>query len=536
MSVNEQARVTAKLEGVDQVAAGADKIGNSLEKAGQKAQSKVGGALKSIATGLGSVVQTGLTAAGVLGALNVANAVSDVRRLDEQTARLGRTAHVSADALKMGFDAAERRTLTSSMAMADFAKNLGRATLNSRGAIEAVGGLGDEALATGQDLNDQLDLGKVLMSGLGATGDLSDELGRLRHQAESLGLAGGPQALKDTLVAIGPALQTVAITSDAARAKLEALVAVSSKGLRPEQQKAVAGGMLGFLKGQATAIRRSSGVDVLDEYGQLKDPTAALALYKSMADRKFGKNERAKKEAIINQAGEDVGRAILRTDIGEVQRTAALGNEGKTAAEAEAARQSKTGKRTAAELAKDQARRTVGEKFLGAQDALVGAVGVPAATVIEGGGGALALKGAIGAGKLAAGSLSGGAPLAGGTALGGAALGAGVGLVMAGQVAAVSSLGQDRDEMGADWRKEHAPTIGRELAQRVISKGEFTDEVFQSAAKDGAVVELLKALNARQAELNETLRTQVTAGLAAELRKNPIQARIVASPNQSQGN
>lgn len=526
MSVNEQARVTAKLEGVDQVAAGADKIGNSLEKAGQKAQSKVGGALKSIATGLGSVVQTGLTAAGVLGALNVANAVSDVRRLDEQTARLGRTAHVSADALKMGFDAAERRTLTSSMAMADFAKNLGRATLNSRGAIEAVGGLGDEALATGQDLNDQLDLGKVLMSGLGATGDLSDELGRLRHQAESLGLAGGPQALKDTLVAIGPALQTVAITSDAARAKLEALVAVSSKGLRPEQQKAVAGGMLGFLKGQATAIRRSSGVDVLDEYGQLKDPTAALALYKSMADRKFGKNERAKKEAIINQAGEDVGRAILRTDIGEVQRTAALGNEGKTAAEAEAARQSKTGKRTAAELAKDQARRGLGEKFLGAQDALVGAVGVPAATVIEGGGGALALKGAIGAGKLAAGTLG----------AGGAALAAGVGGVMLGQVAVASSLGQDRDEMGADWRKEHAPTIGRELAQRVISKGEFTDEVFQSAAKDGAVVELLKALNARQAELNETLRTQVTAGLAAELRKNPIQARIVASPNQSQGN
>lgn len=526
MSVNEQARVTAKLEGVDQVAAGADKIGSSLEKAGQKAQSKVGGALKSIATGLGSVVQTGLTAAGVLGALNVANAVSDVRRLDEQTARLGRTAHVSADALKMGFDAAERRTLTSSMAMADFAKNLGRATLNSRGAIEAVGGLGDEALATGQDLNDQLDLGKVLMSGLGATGDLSDELGRLRHQAESLGLAGGPQALKDTLVAIGPALQTVAITSDAARAKLEALVAVSSKGLKPEQQKAAASGMLGFLKSQATAIRRSSGVDVLDEYGQLKDPTAALALYKSMADRKFGKNERAKKEAIINQAGEDVGRLILHTDIGEIQRTATLGNEGKTAAEAEAARQSKTGKRTAAELAKDQARRTVGEKFLGAQDALVNAVGVPAATVIEGGGGALALKGAIGAGKLAAGALGGG----------GAALAAGVGGVMLGQVAAVSSLGQDREEMGADWRKEHAPTIGRELAQRAISKGEITEDIYMSANKDGAVPELLKALNARIGELNETMKTQVAAGIAAELRKNPLTVRQTAAPNQSQGN
>lgn len=530
----EKARIEAELVGGQQVAAEAQKIEGALGKVGTAAAGKLTGGLRAVGGALGNIVQGGLQAAGVFQTISLANAVEDARRLDLQTAKLGQSVGVAGSVLKSSFDAMEKRTLTSAVNMADFSRSLGRATYDSKFAAESVAALSEDALAVGRDLGDELPLAVALRDmGVQSSG-LVGELGRLRDMAESVGTVGGPVALRDSIAALSPLLSGVATNSDEARTKLEALVAVLGKGLKPQQAQAVAGAALQTIRSRALQIEQNTGVRVLDDKNQITDPAKILAALKKQADQRFGRNEAAKRRALINDFGGDLGLAVLRYNPAEVDQLAASATDrGKTAKEAEAFRQSKEGQRLATTLQKDQALRGAGEKLLGIHDTLVDKLGVGGALATELGGGQLALTGAKAAGKAL---LAGGK----GAALGTAGTVAGVTASFAAPALAVlSDIGEKTEVTGARYLNQHAAIQGEGLARRAIREGDLTG-AYMAAGGDkdiqAATLAALEKLLAATTEGNELLRSQVAAGIAAEIKKTPLTIKPTVDPNAPRGN
>ena len=470
---------------------------------------------------MGSLLSDGLRAAGVLQTISLANAVEDAKRLDLATAKLGQSAGVSGTLLRNNFDAVEKKTLTAAGVMADFSRSLGRATYDSEFAADSVGALGEEALAVGRDLGDELPLA-VALRGVGvAARDLPNELGRIRDMAERVGTVGGHMALKDTLAALGPQLAGVSMQAPDARAKLEALVAVLGKGLKPEQATAVGSAALQTIRSRALDIERVTGKRVLDDNNELVDPTETLKNLKRLADKKYGtKNTEVKRRALMQEMGADLGLAIYRTDFSEVDRikTSATNKE-KTEAEADKFRQSKEGKRLEARLAKDQAMRGVGEKLAGVHDTLVDKLGVPGALGVELVGGQVALAGAkaLGGKLLAGGAVAAPAALA----LGTAAVGAGVYYATGENQKTEVLRAQDRNT---------AQLQGFDNVEAMkFHRARSNLDVAPSTEEQAAITEaLLKQLNA-------TLQNQPNAFAEAMGRKT-LKVAMPVDPNAPKGN
>ena len=527
----EKARIEAELVGGQQVEQGAARMDAALGKVGTTASSKLGGALRTVGGAIGGLVSDGLRAAGVLQTISLANAVEDAKRLDLATAKLGQSAGVSGTLLRNNFDAVEKKTLTAAGVMADFSRSLGRATYDSKFAADSVGALGEEALAVGRDLGEELPLAVALRDTGVAAKDLPRELGRIRDMAEQVGTVGGHMALKDTLAALAPQLAGVATNTDEARAKLEALVAVLGKGLKPQQAQAVGAAALQTIRSRAMDIERVTGRRVLDDSGQLVDPTKTLQDLKALADKRFGaKNTEAKRRALMSDFGQDLGLAIFRTDFAEVGKVAASASDrGKTAAEAERFRQSKEGKRIEAGLAKDQAMRGVGEKLAGVHDTLVDKLGVPGALGVELVGGQVALAGAKAlGGKLLAGGVT--AAGAGTAAAGVAAAG-----VLAGQVGLVASLGENRDVMGARYRSERVQVLGNDIAAAAIARGDVMPVIGRAKGDKEVQAATMEALLLKFDQLNATLQGQAAAYAEAMGRKT-LKVSMPPDPNAPKGN
>ena len=107
------------------------------------------------------------------------------------------------------------------------------------------------------------------------------------------------------------ASQATATDTDQARVRVEALVGVLGKGLKPQQATQVSAQALTFIRSHAAEIEYSTGRQVFDEKGQINDPTAILAAVKSYVDRKFGGNAAGKRRALQLQAGPELTAAKI---------------------------------------------------------------------------------------------------------------------------------------------------------------------------------------------------------------------------------
>jgi len=529
---DDKARIEASLEGAGQVASEAKKIEGALTGAAGKIEGKLGGALKSVTGHLGEVVKGGLAAAGVLGTVNLARAVEDVKRLDLLTGQLGQKIGVSSSTLQTGFAAMEQRILQSRLAQAEFVKQLGSLTYDSRGAAEALDGLGQHALASGRDLGEDLPLGKALKD-LGVQGrDSLPELDRVRAIAEQLGTVGGHLALQDSLGRLDGLLQGVSTETDQSRGKLEALLGVLGKGQKtPERADQVRASTLGMIRSRALDIERATGHQVLDDNGNLMDPTQSLKDLRALTLRRFGGNAAAARRALISDFGADAGLAIWRGGFDQVDQLAGLTGTGATAADAARAKSDPAMQRRAKEMQKQSGMQEIAKLFVGADDWLTGMLGARGAAGLELGAGLATLfgggKAAGAAGAAVKGAAAGGGllPLLG--ALGFLAPAAGV----------LAEVGQDRESMGKDWRGGHAKEIGAELARRAQEQGGFSEDMFNPGAGQGrdALLEMLKILDSRKEQLDPEFAQQVAQALAAELRRAPLVVKQDRDPNQSGG-
>lgn len=568
----EKAVLPVELVGGQQVEQGISRIEQAFNKVGT-AFDKIPQSLKTIGSAYATMAGEGLRAAGVLQTISLASGVEETKRLDLATAKLGQSANISGSALKNNFNAIEKKTLTSSVAMAEFSRSLGRATYDGKFAADSVAALGEEALAVGRDLGDELPIA-VALRGLGVEAkSLPAELGRIRDMAEQVSTIGGPIALKDTLAALGPELARVSAQTPEARAKLEALVAVLGKGLKPEQAKAVGAAALSTIRGRALDIERVTGKRVLDDNNELIDPTETLKDLKRLADRKYGKkNTEAKRRALMTEFQADLGLAIYRTDFGEVDKVAASAQDkSKTEAEAERFRQSKEGKRIEAGLTTKQTERGAGDVLLGIHDTLVDNLGTTGALGVELAAGEatkivglIGLKAALSGAKTLAGKVLGtvattaatsagataasGATGAAGTASGGlfstvmgTTAGAVAGFGLAGAAASIPQLalmaqyGEDRGTMGKRYISERAQLLGKDIAAAAVVQGDVNKVIGRAGGDKDIQAATMEALLAKFDQLNATLQGQAQAYAEAMGRK-VLKVAMPADPNAPKGN
>lgn len=547
--VSERAEIEASLTGLPGVLAGLQTWAKEIGGVAKAIDGRLGGAPKKVFENLKAVTSEGLRAAGVLSTISLGRAVEEAKRFDQVTAHLGLNARTSVAELQTRFKGLEGRVLTSAPVLADFSAQLGRATYNGKGAAAAVEGLGLEALATGRTLQEQLQLGETLHNGLGVVGETITDLDRLRAIADRVDTVGGHLALQDSLVALQPQLEGVVTNSDAARAKLEALVAVLGKGLKPGQATATAGAALSQLRARALDIERATGKQVINDQGELIDPTETLKNLKRRSNQIHGGNQAEQRRALISTYGPELGLAILRTNFDDVDSVAQETGTGATAAAAQEYASSAPGRREQVEVAKDRAQRDVGERLLGVQDTLISTLGENTTAIIEltaglaSGVNLLSLAaGALGIGGGAGAAASGGAgggllSTVSGLGATGAALVAGVTASFALPAAAVlNEVGEDRDVQGARYRKEHANILGAELANAAVAAGDLTPVIGRAGGDKDVIAAALVQLEARFGDLNETLRTQVAAGIAAELRREPLKVVAPRDPNAPRGN
>lgn len=537
---SEKARIEAELVGGAQVVGEANKIDAALGKV-EKKSSLLKSTAKEVGGAFLGMASTALQAAGVMQTISLANAIEDVKKLDLATAKLGQTAGISGTQLKEGFDRAEKKTLTSAVVMADLARQLGRVTYDGRFATESIAALGDEALAVGRDLGDELPLAAALRD-MGVTAErLPAELGRIRDMAEQVSTVGGHVALKDQFAALQPLLSGVATESDQARARLEALVAVLGKGLKPEQAKQVGAAALQQIRSRALDIERATGRRVIDDKGQLVDPTQSLADLKRLADKRFGNNQEAKRRALMSDFGQDLGLAIMRTDFSQVDRVAKASDRGKTAAEAETVRLSKEGMRLDTQLTKDRALRGAGSQVLDANDALINKLGPWGAMAVGGVGSRLALWGA----KLLGGKLIG----AGASGLAAGEAAAGTAGTAAGALAVPAALGLGAAAVGLGTyyaAGENQKVEAQRAQDRSMASLQGFDNVeamkfhrsrmdLDVAAPTDEQAAITEALLKQMVQLNVTLQNQPVAFAEAMGRKT-IKVAQAPDPNASRGN
>lgn len=538
----EKASVEVSLDGTDAAVSDAKRLDSTLSNMGRSAADST----RKAAGGLLSMAGGALKAASALQGLSIANAIGDAKALDLATAKLGQSAGVSGAKLQSSFDKAEKKTLTSSIAMADFARSLGRASHNGKFAAGSVESLAVAALAAGRDLSDEAGFGLAIERvGFDASQSMT-EIERMADMAERMQTIGGPAALRDTLAALGPQLDSVSTASDESRVKLEALVAVMGKGLKPGQAQAVGSGALSLVQSRALDIERLTGRRVLNDKGEVTDPTAALAEVQRLGRKKFRGNKEAERRAAISEFGPLLGSMIVNTDFSQVDKLASSAKDrGKIEGAAADFRNTPEGRRQEAELAKQQALRSAGSPILGVFDTLtekLGPTGSLIATYLGGKGleraGSALLNGGGGSGGGLAPGAGGGLATGLGTlvtsGLGiSAALGVGS-LALQGGV--LNEIGQDRDSMGKDWRRSHAQTLGSELAQQAIQRGDLSTAVSRAGGDKDVIAAMLTTLEGSLEKLPAAMAQQVAAGIAAELHRAPLKVSVPKNPNEKKGN
>jgi len=365
-------KITAGIEGVEDVGKGADKALTPWEKKAQAA----GAAIKSAFTGAFQDITRVLT---VGNAISFAQAIDSARKFREDVGRLSATAGPVGQ-LRAQIDAIGNAKLLRASEIIDADRGLGRIVYSAKNAMGAIGGLQDEALATGETLQQKLPLGAALMNGLGVAGNkVAGELGRVRDLADSLGTSGGLLAAEDRLTNMAGLLEEIGAKTDSDRAKLEALALGLGKGLGAQAGARAAGGILGALSGNREQFAALAGMKITaltNDDGSLNVDAAAKALPRIQQWIRRQSKDRGMQQMIATGlVGGDrqAGAALLNGDVTAI--LAAAGNAkdtGKTAGEAAAFRGSEAGQAIGRQIAMERNARNTAESLLPVADAAQG--------------------------------------------------------------------------------------------------------------------------------------------------------------------
>jgi hypothetical protein len=307
MSLNKEAKVQIGVEGADQ---GAREF-QRLEAAGVASFSKIAGAaVSSFAKLASSGVQAVASVAG-LQKLDLGAAVTSLANYDKQVTMMAIGTGQQIDQLKAKFEGIGRQNLLPATEVERMTRSLGRVTYDFKGAADAVQGLRLAQLALGDDTPDDEMPFAVTLKSLGVPlADTEAQIGQVIAQADKLGTVGGPRALRDLFVGLGPALEQVSDGLDNGRAKAFAFAEALTKGIsNPAQAQRVATATFSTLESNWANIQRTLGRDILNRDGQVEDPLKIVRdLNGKMGQR--GMSEQSRLMAWRNDFGREAGSRI----------------------------------------------------------------------------------------------------------------------------------------------------------------------------------------------------------------------------------
>jgi len=447
--------IRAGIEGVEDVGKAADKALSPWERGAKTVGKELSGAFRQATSDIARTLT-------VANAISFGKAIDDARKYREEIGRLS-ARQGPVGVLRAEVTALGRQKLLSDSEIVTSTRGLDRITYQARGARAALGGLQDEALATGETLADKLPIGATIMNGLSVEGaKVGRELGRVRALADAFGTSGGLLAAEDRLQAISGLLSEIAPKTDADRAKLEAMAVGLGAKLGPEAGRRVTSAILGDVTKDRRGWERFAGM----RRGELSNEDGSLNVEKSMQALERGQqklkrmNVDAGTRQLIaaNLFGGDyqAGAAFMGANFGDLRRAALSAQPStKTAAEADAFRASEAGQAIARQQQLERGARGAAEGLLPVADAAQGFLG------------AHPVAGAVGLGV--------GANLAGAGASGllskmGEALGFGGRAVAEGGKAAGSAVAAGGAAAGASLRAGAAGSVAGGAAGSLLGK------------------------------------------------------------------
>lgn len=280
----------------------------------------VGSGIKAIGSSITTLTQDTIRLATAANNISLARAVDSARSFDDTLGRIVASKGVQLADLNTKLTATSKAILVGEPAIAAEARAISGLTGDFRGAMEAMQGLGEEAIATGRSADDMAPLGVVLKNVLGVAGDTREELGKIRSQADALGNIGGAATFERQIEALGGVLEGFSAKTDSARNRLTAFAGVLAHGLTPNVAGKVQQQTLGALEGSALEINRTLGRDILDENGNVGDPSKVIRDLAASMQRRGLTGQRALRgwrRYLGNQAGSRVYNALQHGELSE---------------------------------------------------------------------------------------------------------------------------------------------------------------------------------------------------------------------------
>lgn len=416
----------------DELVSNAKKVGGAVEDASKKTQELGKSATKagefwkdfgkSVSSSLGTVATSALATVTAVQTISFAQAIQSAKALDDQFARFAAGSGRGIGGVRDQIRGISRETNSTEAAVLSWSKGLGRVTYDSNAALKAYKAFSDEAIASNQDISEQGGLAEVFSNSLGVSGDQSQKfLDSLRGMSDAAGNAGGFNAFKDQVQALGGAMSTLSLKTDDSKREFLAFQATIGKGQSPQQAARIQQGLIGAIQGNSEGLARQFGANnVYDENGRVKDIPTIVHKIRQDLEKRYGGS--ARKVAMQgNNFGSEVGASIFNFDEEAYRKTV---NAGSLTDNAAAGYQgSDQGKIKTDDLKRDQNMEDAARKVMPANSAIGHFVAEnPITSAVLGFGASILGKAGIGAGlKAGAGyfGLGGGGATA---AVGGAGL------------------------------------------------------------------------------------------------------------------
>ena len=384
----DRAVIRAELEGAGKVAAEAKKIGSSLKDAAKsggaakdnaraagKEAASVGGQIDSLKSALsptrllGGVVG-GLVLSTVGAAVNyMREGSAKARDWGDKTANAARRAGTDLAAFRSTVSGTERDTIQATDAQIELVNEVQRLSYGGAGAAASLRGIGAVATASGRDVREFSGVLASLQDGLGIVGDASGEVSRLIETSRRLGTIGGADALLDSVAALRSVFSQVNTEAPGAASKLEALLAVASKRLKPEQARGVVANVIGTIQARAYDIQRATGIDPLDERGNVRDPIATMRMLRDRALKQNGGDKRLATMGLTKTFDARAARFLMDDPFGEIEAESKKTDKSQAEEGLKAFLRTPEGARQAREVRSEQRQRAAGEYALKAEDA-----------------------------------------------------------------------------------------------------------------------------------------------------------------------
>ena len=574
MSAEAEATLRLGLEGEDEVVKGGERIDLTYSRMGERLKSAVGGAVREVGRGFAQLAQDAVRVATAMQGLSLAQTVEQAKALEFAYTRVGIAGKRSMEDVKKEIRETSKYTLTDDATTEQLVRGYGKLTYNLRGARSDIKALAAEGAAGGRSLEEELSLGRTMRQDLGVTGELSTALGKLRAQADQLGVVGGPEALGDMLQRLGPQLQQVSLKSDEARGRLTAFLGELGRGRNADAGARIGSSVLGAIQGNWQAVERTLGRRVRNRTtGQIEDPDKIAV---ELRDRLVkGRGAERAELALANLFGPEAAAQMMHYD---AKRAAAAATTrpseevGKLYGEFLS---SKAGQRAKGKIERDQSMQDLVALLVELQDQykalfpnplvregvnlagqglVTGLTGAAAGAKVAG---RMAGKGATGAAAELAGKATTAAALdaeeqaarvayqlgsrvtQGGLKTGAlrAVGGLGLGLASVGGEVLVRGLGSlSKDsELAQNRRAAQSSALGKELAGQAQREGWITPEIYGRAKGDQAAIqEMIRLLSEIRERLPANLAEQIGAATSAGVAGKTLKVAAVGGPNGSQ--